>query len=276
MRMYRFVPIMLITRLIGRLSTCRWRWFSQCFIRCFARYYGVSLSDARVQRFAGFACFEDFFIRRLRPDARPVNANPDVLVSPVDGAVSELGRIEVSNILQAKSHYYSVHTLLADDPMCDAFLHGSFATLYLAPKDYHRVHMPHAGKLIRTIYVPGRLLPVKPSVVNNIPNVFAHNERVICLFDCEFGPMALVMVGAMIVGKMTLAWQGDVSRGEEVVVTDYQDKNLILAKGDEVGYFALGSSVVLCFPPNAITWKPEYQAQSPVVMGREVADVSVV
>ena len=234
----------------------------------FVRRYGVNLDEADNPDISSYCTFNDFFTRALRADARPL-ARADY-VCPVDGAISQFGAIERDQIFQAKGHYYSTRALVGGDPMLAAqFQDWSFANLYLSPKDYHRIHMPCDGRLTRMIYVPGALFSVNPATARTIPDLFARNERVVCVFATANGPMALILVGATIVGSMSTVWHGIVNppRLARVREWTYDDREILLGKGEEMGRFLLGSTVVLLFPKGTIAFNNEWSPASGVRMG---------
>ena len=195
------------------------------------------------------------------------------MVSPADGAVSQLGKIELGKVFQAKGRDFSVTTLLGgDSERAATFLNGEFATIYLSPKDYHRVHMPCAGKLLETVYVPGDLFSVNPTTAQGVDGLFARNERLVCMFETEYGPMAMVLVGAMIVAGIETVWSGQVCPlPKKAQVQDYTQSEIRLQKGQEMGRFKLGSTVVLCFPEDSVKFLEEIRAESPLVMGQALA-----
>ena len=264
------LPQLGLTRLAGLLAQARAGRLTQAQIRWFVRRYGVDLSEAALPEIEAYDCFNDFFTRALRPDARPL-AQAD-LVSPVDGAVSQLGHIEGDQIFQAKGHAYSTRALLGGDAeLGAAFEHGEFATIYLSPRDYHRIHMPCAAQVRRMIHVPGALFSVNPETAAGVPGLFARNERIVCLCDLPGGrPMAMVLVGATIVGSMATVWHGRVNppRTGSVRQWDYTVKPHALAQGAEMGRFLLGSTVVLLWPRATVELNPEWQAGTPVRMGQ--------
>ena len=230
-------------------------------IAWFVRKYGVDMSEAAEPDIALYATFNDFFTRALKPGARPL-AKAD-WICPVDGAISQFGAVEAGRIVQAKGHDYSVADLIGGDAALAArFLHGAFATLYLSPKDYHRIHMPCDGRLLRMTYVPGDLFSVNPTTARGVPGLFARNERVVCVFEGARGPFVMVLVGATIVGSMEVVWHGVVNppRGRKVRAWRYDDREVRLAQGAEMGRFLLGSTVVLLFAPPrpvfAAGWAP--------------------
>jgi phosphatidylserine decarboxylase len=228
-----------------------------------------------------YACFNDFFTRALKPGARPL-AQAD-FVCPVDGAISQLGHIEGDQIFQAKGHHYSTRALVGGDANLAAqFVDGEFATIYLSPKDYHRIHMPSAGRLRRMIYVPGDLFSVNPATARGVPGLFARNERVVCVFDMPAvagqpaQQFVLVLVGATIVGSMGTTWHGVVNppRSSDVREWTYDDANISLQQGDEMGRFLLGSTVVMLWPKNTISLNPQWQAAQSVRLGEAMGALS--
>ncbi|MES2978235.1 MAG: archaetidylserine decarboxylase [Pseudomonadota bacterium] len=235
----------------GRVTTGLIEWF--------VGKYGVDMQEAANSDITSYKSFNDFFTRALKPGARPL-ANAD-LVSPVDGTISQFGRIEDDQILQAKGHQYSTTAMVGGDAALAAqFQHGSFATLYLSPKDYHRIHMPCDGRLTRMIYVPGSLFSVNPATARGVPGLFARNERVVCVFDTARGPMVLALVGATIVGSMATVWHGVVNRSRQGGVREwtYEDIPVEIIKGEEMGRFLLGSTVVLLFPSGPLRFNPAW------------------
>ena len=239
-------------------------------IRDFIQKYQVNMQEAAEEQVEHYACFNDFFVRHLKPECRPVAEA--AVVSPVDGAVSEIGQITAGRMLQAKGRDYTVSELLACEPALSApFNNGLFATLYLSPKDYHRVHMPMDATLREMIYVPGKLFSVQPTTARVIPRLFSRNERLVVFFDTSVGLMAMVLVGATIVGAMGTAWHGDIRRGRQRVRFDYTDNqavNKALQKAAEMGYFKLGSTVILLFAEGSgIIWRPDLKAGDGIRFG---------
>lgn len=241
------LPQHALSRLVGRLADARTPLIRDTFIKRFTRTYQVDMSEALEPDLDAYESFNDFFTRALKPDARPI---ADGLVSPADGVLSQFGRIEHGTLIQAKGHAYSLRALMGGDEAAAAPLRdGSFATVYLSPRDYHRVHMPLDGRLIRTIYVPGRLFSVNQATANEVPRLFARNERLVCLFETDYGPMALVLVGAMIVAGIETVWSGQITPLSRQPRSDhFGDEPVHLGKGAEMGRFRLGSSVVMCLP----------------------------
>jgi len=242
-------------------------------IRRFVDKYGVDMSEALDSDIASYPSFNEFFTRALKPGARPI-ADAD-LVAPVDGAISQFGPIEGDQIFQAKGHSYSTTALVGGDAaLADRFKHGSFATLYLSPRDYHRIHMPCDGRLLRMTYVPGDLFSVNPTTARGVPGLFARNERVVCVFESANGPFVLVLVGATIVGSMATVWHGVVNppRSGEIREWRYDDQQVVLRKGEEMGRFLLGSTVVLLFPPPPLTFNKDWAPARPIRLGEVMAN----
>jgi phosphatidylserine decarboxylase len=261
----------------GMYALTRWRWtpFKDFFIRVFIQRYNVDMSLAGVQDFHHYQSFNEFFTRALKPGARPVAAAADSVVCPVDGVISQIGDIHDTFIFQAKGHGCNLAALLAGDAqLAERFRHGRFATLYLSPRDYHRVHMPVAGRLTRMIYVPGRLFSVNRATTQSIPGLFARNERVINIFDTAAGLMAVILVGAIFVGSMETVWTGQITPAplRRIRHWDYleAERAVTLERGQELGRFNMGSTVILLFEPGRIEWLAQLQADAPVVMGQEI------
>ena len=270
------LPQQALTRFAGVVARWRGGAISTGLIRWFVGRYGVDMTEAAEPRIEAYASFNDFFTRALRPDARPLAAAD--WICPVDGAISQFGRIERDQIFQAKGHRYSSAALLGGDAALAApFDDGSFATLYLSPRDYHRIHMPCAGTLRRMLHVPGALFSVNPSTARGVPGLFARNERVVCLFDVAQGrPFALVLVGATIVGSMATVWHGPVNPPRPGLLREwrYDDRSppVALAQGAEMGRFLLGSTVVMLFPNDAgLAFDPTWAAGGPIRLGQAMA-----
>jgi phosphatidylserine decarboxylase len=263
------LPKQALTRLAGAAARAQAGALTHAAIRRFAARYGVDMSEAADPRIESYASFNDFFTRPLRAGVRPLAAAS--YVCPVDGAISQLGEIERDQIFQAKGHAYSAHTLLADNAA--PFEGGQFATLYLSPRDYHRIHMPCAGRLRSMAHVPGDLFSVNPVTARGVPGLFARNERVVCLFDTARGPLALVLVGATIVGSMATVWHGVVNppRPGQVRRFDYTGQQIELAQGAEMGRFLLGSTVVLLWPPGVLRFAAGWTPGRAVRMGEFMA-----
>ncbi|WP_323751295.1 archaetidylserine decarboxylase [Marinobacter sp.] len=265
-------PQLALSRLAGRLADYdRTPALKNRVISWFIGRYGVNMSEAAESDPTAYGSFNAFFTRALKPGARTIDQTPDVFVSPVDGAISQLGQVSADDrVFQAKGQSFSLTELLGgDEQRAEAFREGEFATIYLSPKDYHRIHMPVAGTLKEMVYVPGKLFSVNPVTAENVPNLFARNERVACIFDTEAGPMALVLVGAMIVGSVETTWAGVVAP-KPSKVTEWQysgDQAVRFEKGDEMGRFRLGSTVVLVMPKGAVNWNADQIASKTVQMG---------
>jgi phosphatidylserine decarboxylase len=242
-------------------------------IRWFIRRYGVDMSEAADPDPAHYRTFNAFFTRALKPGARPL-AQAD-FVCPVDGAISQFGALEGERLVQAKGHHYSAQALVGGDAALAAqFEHGHFATLYLSPKDYHRIHMPCAGRLRRMVHVPGDLFSVNPTTARGVPGLFARNERVVCVFDTAFGPFVLALVGATIVGSMATVWHGVVNppRPGRLREWRYDEAPVELKQGDEMGRFLLGSTVVMLWPPGPLRFNAGWAPGGAVRMGQPMAD----
>lgn len=269
------LPKKLLTVLMGRVAGMRGGGLTHALVRRFVAHYGVNMAEAADPRIESYATFNEFFTRPLREGARPI-ADAD-LVCPVDAAISQFGPIEHDQIFQAKGHSYSTAALLGGDAQLAArFDHGHFATLYLAPRDYHRIHMPCDGRLVRMVYVPGDLFSVNPLTARHVPGLFARNERVVCVFDTAFGPFVNVLVGATIVGSVATAWHGVVNppRTHDIRRWDYAGRDIVLRKGQEMGRFLLGSTVVMLFPKDIVTFSTDWAPSRPVRLGEAMGAVA--
>lgn len=267
-------PKQLITTVAGKLANLECGKLTTTVIAWFVKRYQVNMQEAANTDISSYKSFNDFFTRPLNVDARPL-AKSD-FICPVDGAISQLGRIDKNQIFQAKGHSYSALALLAGDTLlADQFVDGSFACLYLSPKDYHRIHMPCDGRLVSMTYVPGDLFSVNPTTAENVPNLFARNERVVCGFNSEtHGTFTMVLVGATIVGSMATMWHGIVNppRSKSVRQWRYENQDVFLAKGEEMGRFLLGSTVVMLFKKDMLTFNSSWQAGSPVKLGEAMGN----
>lgn len=265
------LPHHLISRLVGLLAQSRVRWLKDLFIGQFIKAFNVDMTEAAQPDAKAYENFNEFFTRPLKEGVRPVVALEHSMACPVDGTVSQLGPIDYGRIFQAKGHSYSVLELLGGDVERAApFMGGQFATVYLSPKDYHRIHMPVTGTLREMVHVPGRLFSVNPATTENVDGLFARNERVVAIFDTEYGPMAMVLVGAMIVASIETVWSGQVTPlNREVAVTRYSDapQAITLQKGDELGRFKLGSTIVMLYAPEAAQFLDSFQPGTPTRMG---------
>jgi phosphatidylserine decarboxylase len=266
------IPKQALTALAGRIASYPGGRLTTRLIEWFVQRYQVDLSEAAHPDPASYATFNEFFTRALKKGARPL-ARAD-LICPVDGAISQFGPIQGQQIFQAKGHAYSCTALVGGDAALAAkFDDGSFATIYLSPKDYHRIHMPCDGRLTRMIYVPGELFSVNPTTARGVPGLFARNERVVCVFDSVRGPFVLVLVGATIVGSMATVWHGVVNppRSQEVREWRYDDKPVLLKQGQEMGRFLLGSTVVMLFPKGPLKFNPAWAPAGAVRLGQAMA-----
>lgn len=266
------LPQHLISRIAGRIADCTWPWLKNPFITWFVKRYQVDMTQAEEQDPTVHACFNDFFTRALKLDARPLDPDPQAILSPADGVISQLGAIEHGRIFQAKGHSYSVLELVGGNPEhASLFQGGQFATVYLSPRDYHRVHMPLGGTLRDMIYVPGDLFSVNRVTAENVPRLFSRNERVVCLFDTPAGPMGLVLVGAMIVASVETVWAGLVApHRRQLHRRSYNDKAPELERGAEMGRFKLGSTVIVLFGPGHTGWDEGLVAGDFVQMGQKL------
>ena len=268
------LPTRALSGLMFHVAQVRARPFKNALMRWFLHKYAVDLDEAEWSRIDNYEHFNAFFTRALKPGLRPQPAAANIFSSPVDGAISQFGPIRQNSILQAKGHDYSVAALLADTELAGNFYNGSFSTIYLAPHDYHRVHMPCTGKLRSWAYVPGRLFSVNPSTARSVPGLFARNERMVAIFDTNFGPMALVMVGAIIVGGIETVWNGRLTppHRRNVAPTYYQPMQLLLLqRGEELGRFHMGSTVILLAPPGALNWNQTLAPGQEVRLGQSLA-----
>ena len=266
------LPKQALTTLAGKFASLQGGKLTTSAIRRFVARYNVNMTEAANPEIASYATFNDFFTRALKPGARPL-AEAD-LVCPVDGAISQFGAIEKDQIFQAKGHSYSTTALVGGDAqLAPRFENGHFATLYLSPRDYHRIHMPCAGELTRMIHVPGDLFSVNPTTARGVPGLFARNERVVCVFESAQGPFVLVLVGATIVGSMATVWHGQVNppRPGSLRQWDYAAGQVSLGQGDEMGRFLLGSTVVMLFPQGPLRFSADWAPARPVRLGEAMA-----
>ena len=266
------IPQHFLSVIMCRLTRSKVVWFKKGFIHFIVAKYKVNVSEAKQTDLAHYASFNAFFTRELRAGVRPIAKGDDVLVSPVDGAISQLGDIEDNQIVQAKGRQYSVLELLGGDvELAQQFEQGQFATIYLSPKDYHRIHMPLTGTLKQMRYIPGKLFSVNPRTARAVPALFARNERVVTVFDTAQGPIVMVLVGAIFVGSMETIWQGQITPpyGKQIQDWHYEGEQAItLQKGQEMGRFNMGSTVVLLLPKGMKSWQSELKAAMPVQLGQ--------
>ena len=266
------MPKLAMTRLAGLVASAEWGAVTTWVIKRFVKRYNVNMNEAANADPAHYKSFNEFFTRPLKDGVRPLSSSE--WVCPVDGAISQCGAIERDQIFQAKGHHYSTRALVGGDAALAAqFQNGQFATLYLSPRDYHRIHMPMAGKLLRMVHVPGDLFSVNPTTARGVPGLFARNERVVCEFETEKGPMVLVLVGATIVGSMATVWHGQVNPPRPGTVREwrYESQDVRLQKGEEMGRFLLGSTVVMLFPENSLRFPDDWLSTRPLQMGEAMS-----
>ena len=269
----QFVPQQKISKVAGRLAASRHPWVKRTFIRSFAKAYDVSLDEYERQSLNAYESFNDFFTRELQDNARIIDASINGIVSPADGMISQFGQIHDHKLLQAKGRDYDIGQLLADSADGDYFADGSFATVYLAPSNYHRVHMPFDGMLTKTRYVPGTLFSVNNTTAANVPDLFARNERLVCLFDTAYGKAAVIMVGAMIVAGIETVATGKIIRTDDIQEADH---DMSFKKGDELGRFYLGSTAIVVLPKAAKTdWQDTMKHGSTVQMGQLLGSTKI-
>jgi len=278
-----FIPQHFITSLVYRITRCETPWFKNILIKLFISVFDVDMTLANNPEPDSYSSFNTFFTRELSAEARPITLDKHTIISPVDGSVSQVGNINQINnmdtIIQAKGKSYTLKDLLVEDELVSMFSGGVFATLYLAPKDYHRIHMPVSGQLTRMIYVPGKLFAVNSHTVRVVDSVFARNERVISIFNTDIGPMAMVMVGALNVGSMETIWAGEITPAKNndknriISDTQYSNQDIRLQQGQEMGRFNMGSTVILLFPKDAMQWSSEMVANKGIVMGEGIGNI---
>lgn len=267
------LPHHALSRVMHKLTRCQHRAFKNAFIKTIISLYKVNVAEALEPNPDAYPSFNAFFTRALKPEARPFCQDENALLCPADGAVSQIGDITAGRIFQAKGKDYTAVELLGGDAERAApFANGKFATIYLSPRDYHRLHMPLQGTLKQMIHVPGRLFSVNAATVNTVPNLFARNERVAAIFDTEAGPMALVLVGAIFVASIETVWHGEVTlpTGTQVRVWNYGEDAPVLEKGAEMGRFNMGSTIIVLFGDNAVAWEAALKAGDAVRLGQKL------
>jgi len=269
------LPQHMLSRIVYALMRCKTVWVKNLLIRQISRMAGINYAEALSPDPADYPSFNAWFTRALKPGARTVDPDPAALLCPCDGRISELGQLRENLILQAKGKDYSLQDLLAGDPICSQLQGGHFFTIYLSPRDYHRVHMPLAGRLQRMIHVPGRLFSVSPYTVRQVPRLFARNERVISIFETDSGPLVMVLVGAMLVSSTETVWAGEVTPNKSRVVTvsEYADDDITLARGAEMGRFNMGSTVILLVPPGTMKETARLGAGDAVLLGQKLGRI---
>jgi len=261
----KVIPQQQLSRVVGKVAASENPIVKNLAIQAFKAQYGIDLSIAEQSDALKYKSFNEFFTRALKDGVREIDTDQTSIVSPADGAISQLGKIKDGDVFQAKGQSFSVDKLIGDPQLAAPFINGEFATVYLSPRDYHRVHMPFAGTLTETLYIPGELFSVNQTTAENIPGLFARNERMVCLFDTELGRMAVVLVGAMIVAGIETVATGKVKPTGRLELNQH---DLALEKGAELGRFYLGSTAVVLFEQNKITWDEQFKANSIVVMGQ--------
>jgi phosphatidylserine decarboxylase len=272
------LPQHMLSALMYRIARCKQPWFAQGLIQIFSRIYRVDLNEAAETDRHRYPHFNAFFTRALKPGARPLAGSPDAVLCPADGRISQIGPIDGTSILQAKGQSFDLTALLGGDPRRAApFVGGRFATIYLSPKDYHRLHMPLAARLTEMVHVPGRLFSVNDATASLVPGLFARNERVVACFEAPAGPMALVLVGAIFVGSIETVWHGQVTpcpAPRTLRTWDYRGADQHFERGMEMGRFNMGSTIIVLFGPGRITWDPALQCGSPVRVGQQLGTCS--
>jgi len=269
-----YVPQHALSWFAGKLARCRIKWFKNWAIRRFVRLYNVNLSEAEQPNIERYECFHDFFIRKLAVNTRLFDSHPNSFCSPCDGSISQIGSIDQDTLVQAKGKFFTLEALLGNKANASLFHRGKFATLYLAPKDYHRVHMPYEGVLQQLRYIPGKLFSVNTLTTEHVDQLFAQNERVVAIFQTERGKFAVIMVGAMIVGSIFTRWSGHLSphRGKKIIQVDFpvhQSQQIALDKGEEMGYFSLGSTVILLGSEN-LSWEHTLKSGETICLGQKL------
>lgn len=273
-RLHYILPKRLLTRLIGLLAAAKMGKFTTWLIQQFVELYHINTYEM-YGNIEDYSTFNEFFSRPLKKNARPIDEQTDSLVFPSDGTLSQYGNLTENLQIQAKGHYFTTETLLADEKDAEAFRNGKFCTVYLSPADYHRVHIPFAGKLLKMTYVPGELFSVNPLYVENIPELYARNERVVCLFETAVGKMAVILVGATIVRSISTAWAGIVAPNTfgSIATETYEKKKITFEKGDEIGRFMMGSTVICLFEKDKIQFNENLKTQEHIMMGTPMASV---
>lgn len=269
------LPQHLLSRCAGHLADCRWKIIKSTLIALFIKRFNVDLREAEIENPQDYDTFNHFFCRALKPGARPIVTGAKQIGSPADGTVSQMGVISKGRIFQAKARDYSVEELLGGSDWSSDFINGLFATIYLSPKDYHRLHMPIDGHLLGMRHIPGKLFSVNPATTEKVNKLFARNERLVCIFDTQVGPMAMVLIGAMVVASIDTSWAGEVApTGKNISTYHYHEQQAIsLQKGEEMGRFKLGSTVIILFPDKALEWLASLGENSAVRMGEPIAQI---
>ncbi len=266
------VPQRFLSRLMGWLCECRWRWLKNWMIKRFIRKYHVDITAARSDNIEDYPNFNSFFTRLLKPELRPITQDPQQIACPADGYISQTRKIQHQSLFQAKGFYFNLKDLLGgSEKLAKTFDDGNFATIYLSPKDYHRVHMPFTGQLRETIYIPGKLFSVNQKTTHSVANLFARNERLVCIFDTKIGPMAILMVGAMLVSSINTVWDAPII-SRTITTKSYSDP-IHLERGAELGYFKMGSTVIVVFTKDQIEWSKNLLENTVVQMGQPIGKI---
>tara|TARA_B100001250_G_scaffold115499_1_gene97876 strand:- start:935 stop:1798 length:864 start_codon:yes stop_codon:yes gene_type:complete len=268
------LPQHALSRLIYLLARIEFKPFKNLLIKLFIHAFNVDMSIAEQENPDDYKSFNAFFTRKLKKNVRKIITNDNFILSPVDGAISQIGYIKKYQLLQAKNKNYTLEQLLGGDSnLANIFLNGSFATLYLSPRDYHRIHMPVSGKLVKSIYVPGNLFPVNKIGVENVDQLFSRNERFISIFETCHGMMAQIMIGAVLVGSMETVWLGEITpnKKRELTITEYSENFISLNQGKEFGQFNMGSTVILLFQKEKLLWLPDIKTDRPIEVGQLLA-----
>jgi phosphatidylserine decarboxylase len=271
------VPQHFLSRLVGLLAASKVSFLKNLLIRLFIKKYHVNMAEAEIKSVEEFSSFNEFFTRKLEANARPISSEAKAIICPVDGAVSAIGEINAEQIFQAKGKSFSLNTLLGgEQKLADKFHGGKFATLYLSPRDYHRIHMPLTGTLEEMIYIPGKLFSVNQTTAESIDELFARNERAVCIFNTDIGPMALILVGAMIVASIETVWAGQVapSKLDKHVEHYYEHSPITIRRGEEMGRFKLGSTAIILFPSNVMNWQDSLQTADGIQLGQKIGEIS--
>lgn len=267
------LPHHLCSRIIGYLANSKLLWLKNFLITQAVKTFKINLKEAEFEKVEDYPTFNAFFIRRLKTNARQISCEPNVIIYPVDGKLAQFGHIKNDSIIVAKRVHYTLKRLLTSEELVHLFKNGSYFTLYLSPQDYHRVHMPFDGKLIKTLYIPGALFSVNPKIVSKIPDLFAKNERLVCLFETEFGIAAIIFIGAMLVAGIHTVWAGQISssKNKHIDIQDFATQSYNFKKGEEIGHFQFGSSVIMLLPTqiNFLSLQPN----SVIRMGQKLASI---
>jgi len=281
-KIFAFIQMLLphhfLSSIMYKITRIEIKWFKNFFITKFIGMYDVDMSQAQNENVQNFKCFNEFFTRPLKPEARPIAEGEKTILSPVDGTVSEIGRIKSGQIFQAKGKNYSLETLVGGSPERAQFYEdGYFATLYLSPRDYHRIHMPISGHIREMVHVPGRLFSVSPSTARSVNSLFARNERVVAGFSTDAGPMAMILVGAIFVSSMETVWEGTITppNGKNLRQWSYDTQDPInLERADEMGRFNMGSTVILLFSKDSIQWEEHLKCGTKIQFGEKIGQIN--